>query len=336
MARDMRLWQKRGIWYVEIERGVSKSLHTKDKGEARRLYTAIREEYLAGRLREIRQESVATVADLKEAYCSWSEGVHAPATARANRLAFQSLGHIISDSTKLEDIGEREADRLRAEGRKRGWRPATVSNYLRHLKAAFAKAAKWGMVKRNPWREVSPGPIVRRHPETVTREQVGALLAQCEGPLRLLVLAYLATGRRRCELLDLTWGDVDLEGGTYTVRQGKDRKDRLYPINSTFRIVLDALDKNGERVFPAMHPDTVSHKVKAALQAVGLGSLRLHDLRHTFAVQYISSGGSMRALQDLLGHSEYRTTEIYAHFLPGRLQEEAERVSYGPVVLPKK
>jgi site-specific recombinase XerD len=42
--------------------------------------------------------------------------------------------------------------------------------------------------------------------------------------------------------------------------------------------------------------------------------LRLHDLRHTFASHFVEAGGDLRTLQDLLGHTEYRTTEIYAHF----------------------
>lgn len=60
-------------------------------------------------------------------------------------------------------------------------------------------------------------------------------------------------------------------------------------------------------------PDTYLHKIKDAMKEAGLGHLRPHDLRHSFAVEFLDKGGNIKALQELLGHSEFRTTsDTYA------------------------
>jgi len=198
---NMRLYQRKhtGVWYVGFERGKSRSLKTKDRAEARRLFKVLEKEALAGRLREI-------------------TGAGASPT----------------------------------------------------------------------------------------------------------LAAYLATGRRRSELLALCWEDVDWERGLYYVRRAKRNLSRYYPMSSTLRAILEHLGP--QRTGPVFDrwksPDTVSKKIKAALRAAGFEDCRLHDLRHTFAVRYISERGSLRHLQELLGHTEYRTTEIYAHVVQGEMNDE--------------
>jgi site-specific recombinase XerD len=68
--------------------------------------------------------------------------------------------------------------------------------------------------------------------------------------------------------------------------------------------------------------------VKKALRAAGFGHLRLHDLRHTFATEFVRSGGNLRVLQELLGHTQFSTTEIYAHVADSHLRIEADRVRF--------
>lgn len=65
----------------------------------------------------------------------------------------------------------------------------------------------------------------------------------------------------------------------------------------------------------------------------GLGDLHLHTLRHTFAVQFVEKGGNLRVLQELMGHTDYSTTEIYAHVADSHLKQEADRVKLGPIDL---
>lgn len=81
-------------------------------------------------------------------------------------------------------------------------------------------------------------------------------------------------------------------------------------------------------------PEQVSHKIKASLVAYGYPEVSLHGLRASFGVKYLHEGGDLRTLQDLLRHSEFRTTaEHYSEVMPDRLREEANRVSVGPINL---
>jgi integrase len=156
-----------------------------------------------------------------------------------------------------------------------------------------------------------------------------------------MVVAYLTTGRRRCELLMLEDTDFDFKINKYFVRRSKDHLSRWYPIGSGFMAVIASLKVDGKlpagRLFKKWsHPDTISHKVKQALIACGFENHRLHDLRHTFSRIYLENKGDLKSLQELLGHTEYKITEIYAHLSEDHLQKEVERVKIGPVDLLKK
>ena len=100
-----------------------------------------------------------------------------------------------------------------------------------------------------------------------------------------------------------------------------------------FRAVLNSIGPGEGRVFSRWkHPDVISHIVKKALQDAGYGHMRLHDLRHTFASLQVMAGKDLRTVQELLGHTEQKTTLIYAH-LSEDYMKEASEINLGPVDL---
>lgn len=335
MPDGMRLWQKRGIWYVETERGKSRSLQTRDGREARRLFAAIRREALAGRLASITGECGLTLGDFAREYEDWAKGaVASRSTLRANLLALGKLIEAAGKTCRLDRLSLRHADAIVAASRRAGLSPASINVYLRHARVVLNKAVAWGHLKANPLRGAKELPKERKPPVFLDRAGAARLLSGIEDlDLRRMVAAYLATGRRRTELLSLDWSDVDLGSGRYLVRRSKTHLSRWYPVSSTFRTILEAIPetKRRGRVFARWeHPDTVSHAVRGAMNKAGL-TLRLHDLRHSFAAIYLEAGGGLKQLQELLGHTEYRTTEIYAHLGEDHLAEEVNRVRLGPV-----
>lgn len=336
---NMRLYQRKhtGVWYVGFERGKSRSLKTKDRAEARRLFKVLEKEALAGRLREITGAGASpTLAAYRAEFVSWAEAVQTPSTFRANRLALDKLSEVAGETTRLAELGLKHIDSLVRHNKKRGVSPASINNYIRHARSALNKAVDWEYLVENPLHKAKEIPVPKRRPRYLSPEQITTLLSSIEDRrLRALVAAYLATGRRRSELLALCWEDVDWERGLYYVRRAKRNLSRYYPMSSTLRAILEHLGP--QRTGPVFDrwksPDTVSKKIKAALRAAGFEDCRLHDLRHTFAVRYISERGSLRHLQELLGHTEYRTTEIYAHVVQGEMNDEVERVDLGPLDL---
>jgi len=332
MKMDMRLCQKpNGYWYVEFERNKYRSLKTRDKADANRLYAAMRREFLAGRLRDITGECSVTLGDFLKEYEPWVNDALPRSTARANLLGLRKLLNHAGESCRLDKISLKHVDLIIAEGKKAGLSTASINNYIRHARTALNKAVDWGNIKSNPIAHAKELQKLKKRPNYATADDFNKLLMSItDNELRSLVAAYLATGRRRTELVNLTWEDVDLGAGKYHVKKSKTHLSRDYAISSTFRTILETV--NGERtgiVWPRWrHPDTVSHYIKSALRSAGLGNLRLHDLRHSFAAAYLKDGGTLIVLQGLLGHTEYRTTEIYAHIGNDTEAAEIERVSF--------
>lgn len=122
MKLTMRLYQKQrdGVYYVEFERDKRRSLKTKDLAEARKLYNAVKKEYLAGRLSEIRGESRVTLGEFRAEYDKWARDAREPKTYKADMLALQKLVDVAGESAKLDKLTLRHADLMIAACRKRG------------------------------------------------------------------------------------------------------------------------------------------------------------------------------------------------------------------------
>ncbi len=320
-------------YYYEIDRK-RRSLKTADKTEAMRLFNAIRREYLAGRVTQITGDCNKSLGEFIDEYTAWAEHAQLKATYKANRLALDKLVAEEGRAVRLDRITLKAIDKLIATGRKNKNSTNTINCYIRHLKSVFNKPVEWGDLKANPFRGAKQLPKEVRPPAYIPQKNVGTFLSGIEGrSLKLLISAYLATGRRRCELLNLQWEDVDLKGRRYFVRKSKTHLARWYPASKDFLAVLKAVGpKKSGPVFAAGHPDTVSKRVKAELKKAGFGGLRLHDLRHSFAVLFIQAEGGLRTLQELLGHTQYQTTEIYAHVADDHLNEAVNKVKLGPIL----
>jgi integrase len=162
------------------------------------------------------------------------------------------------------------------------------------------------------------------------------------------------TGLRRGELLALRWQDVDFNAGLVRVRRtyGRgefgapktQRSSRAVPLADRVR---DELEKHLERsafqgeldlVFchptsgRVLDPSRVRKRFQAAARRAGLRPVRFHDLRHTFGTRMAAAGAPLRAIQEWLGHSDDRTTSIYADYAPDLSQGAiwAERAFQAP------
>ena len=232
---------------------------------------------------------------------------------------------------------------------------ASVRRIHNVVRSALQQAVRWEWMAANPASRASPGPVsatVLRPPDT---EAVAALLerAEQESPAFALFLVLAAvTGARRGELLALRWPDVDHNGGTLTIArsisegpQGPVERPRPKTVGSVRRIALDEaavalLSAHRARMaeqalmcgvpLPATaflfshqpdgsepwRPGYVTLKFRRLRDELGLGELRLHDLRHFVATTLLSAGVDLRTVAGRLGHAGGgRTTlAVYAHF----------------------
>jgi integrase len=312
----------RPSYYIEVGKK-RRSLRTTSYKEAMQKYIETCQQVLNA---ESYTPSQTKLKDFEKEYLAWAESVQAAKTFAANRLALENLMSSSGDIL-VSDVTTRHLDAMVAACKNRGLKVSSINNYIRHIRSIFNKASEWYSIE-NPFRTARQLPKEQQPPRYLSKNEAQKLLEELEGEMRLLCLAYLSTGRRRNELLELKWRDVDLGKGKYLVLKSKSRVSRFYPINKTFRSVLEELPRNREYVFSRLHPDTVSKRIKKALVAIGRDDMHLHDLRHSFASFFVMAGGNLRVLQDLLGHEHYSTTEIYAHIDGDMLLEESERVTF--------
>ena len=157
--------------------------------------------------------------------------------------------------------------------------------------------------------------------------------------LPIIVAFLLVTGARKGEALGAKWDQFDLEKGIWRIPLSKSGAARYVPLSSVAINVLDLsrslvnqlmgakLIKSCPWVFP--NPETgkpfvsIFRSWNTCRRKAGLETVRVHDLRHTFASTLVNSGVPIYEVQKILGHQNLLTTERYSHLAPRRLQDSA-------------
>jgi integrase len=230
------------------------------------------------------------------------------------------------------------------ENTRNGARAHTINFELRVLKLMFNLAKKWGYLKRNPVEEVTRLKVNdAKPPRFLATEECQRLLEHSPDHLYPIFFTFLNTGMRKAELENLEWADVDLERRKIRI-QRKDfwrpkTGERDIPINQKLLELLTRLKDendsglNSSFVFP--HKDGAQTKAKLRLQLIkiaeraGIENLtKLHSLRHTFASHLVMKGVDLPTVQKLMGHSDIKTTMIYAHLAPDHLVGAVEKLEF--------
>ena len=165
------------------------------------------------------------------------------------------------------------------------------------------------------------------------RRLYSAVLASDNPMLKYIVPMLLLTGARKREVLDARWDDFDAENRLWRIPFTKSGRPRTVPMSDGVMSVLDTVPRiaGSPCVFP--NPDTkkpyvaIHYAWDTARKRAGLQDVRMHDLRHSFASILINSGRSLYEVQHLLGHTQVKTTERYAHLQQDTLMTAANVVS---------
>lgn len=275
-----------------------------------------------------------TLGEFQTEYLDYREGTVARSTKLADDLALRKFSDHLPDGhrTPLHRVRPRHGDTFMSRCTRNGLKATSTSNHYRHLRKAFAVAELWEYIESNPFADIKAPRIHKAPPLFIPIDEIGPFLAGVQNPdKRRLMTAYYATGRRRCEMLDLKWADVDMDKRAYRVHVSKVHRDVVLPISQLFYDVLieqKELCGHSEKVFPRWkNPDSVTHWVKQELIKGGYPNLHLHHLRHSFASAFVAAGGNIFTLSNLLTHSNVNTTQIYTHVTPDQLAQAAEIVT---------
>ncbi|MCS5694752.1 site-specific tyrosine recombinase XerD [Desulfofundulus thermocisternus] len=230
--------------------------------------------------------------------------------------------------------------------KKDGRAPSTVSRHLAALKSFYRFLVQEGVISADPTTNLESPRLAQRLPRVLTPEEVDRLLAQprtsSAAGLRdkaMLELLY-ATGLRVSELISLDLADVNLEHG-FVRCFGKGSKERIIPLGSVAAFYVSEYLKRARakltrgRSTPALFINQQGHRLtrqgfwkiikKYARQGRITKVITPHTLRHSFATHLLENGADLRSVQELLGHADIATTQIYTHLTRTRLREIYDR-----------
>lgn len=244
------------------------------------------------------------------------------ATTRVRLYLGPCLGHKLIGKLTRESAWE---FRRWLEGHERGMSQQSVHHMLSDLRCLLRWCEDAGILERSPFpRGVMPR-LQERPPDRLWPDEVGAVLAIPE-PYAFVIRLGLDTGLR--------WGEMaralasDVQKGVLVVHHTKSRKVRRIPLPARLR---EELRGRVGKLVAFVEPGAFANQVR---KHSGIKRFHAHQLRHTFACTWLERGGSLAALQLLLGHSSIVTTQRYGRISDDMVRAEVERVGCVPTCVP--
>ncbi len=237
------------------------------------------------------------------------------ATDRVRLHLVPALGHVL-----LRKLGPEHVRNYRRLLEGKDLQPVSVKHVLSDLRCMLNWSLDAGYLDRSPFprRGMMPS-LQEKRPDQLWDDEVAAVCA-IEDPHGFVVRLALATGLRWGELVRLQRDDV--QGGIITVHHTKSRKIRRVPLP---RALQDELRCRIGKLVPFPEHGSV-HFNRAVRLRSGVQRFHVHQLRHTFACRWMDRGGSLAALQQLLGHSTVTMTQRYGRVSDDLVMREARRL----------
>ncbi|MEA4813305.1 MAG: site-specific tyrosine recombinase XerD [Oscillospiraceae bacterium] len=223
----------------------------------------------------------------------------------------------------------------------RGKSAATVTRSIASIRSFFGYMITTGNVRTNPAKDVVPVKVEHKLPKILTNQEVELFLEQPQctdvkgyRDHAMLELLY-ATGIRVSELIFLDLSDVNIDAGFIRCRgKGKERIIPVYPAavkalreyidNVRPQMLADPAEKalfvnmSGERMSRQGFWKIIKHyQEKAKIDK----DITPHTLRHSFAAHLLENGADLRSIQEMLGHADISSTQVYTHLVKPRLKE---------------
>lgn len=282
-----------------------------------------------------------TFRELKERYEEIQRGNRSFEGSRKYFLQF--LSNYFGDR-RLHQITPHDIERLKKDRKESPTRlhreraNGTVNRELGLLRHMLNKAVFWGMIDENPFsrfREFEERIFLEEDNSRVRfleEDEIRKLLSVSPPYLKNIIKAAILTGLRKGDLLNLKWGDIDLERGFLTFREQKKRnKLKVKELNDDMLALLMEIPKGkDDHIFCGRDGNplkVIKRSFDTALRRAGIKDFHFHDLRHTSASHLLMRGASLKAVQEHLGHSSLEMTERYSHLSRSYQREEIQRLN---------
>ena len=239
---------------------------------------------------------------------------------------------------RMSDIEKRDVVQL-INDQLPSYKPGSINRVIILLRYMFNLAIKWEVegVSRNPTAGI---PLLKEdnHVERfLSSEEAKALLIAIKNSknpmLQHIISMLILTGARKREVLDAKWEDLDMERNIWRIPTTKAGKARIVPLSDAASVLLIKLRQRKRCAHAFANPATlkryssVYYSWHTARKEAGLNDVRVHDLRHSFASFLVNAGRSLYEVQTLLGHTQIKTTQRYAHLSTTSLRSASNEIS---------
>lgn len=266
------------------------------------------------------------------AYLATEKGL-SPRTINAYRRDLSNLAAYLGeqDIQALSHVREHDVRGFIARRHRQGLGGRSLQRQLSAIRSLYRWCLREGHASQNPAAAVRAPRSDKRLPATLDPEAIDRLLAfEADTPLaqrdKAIMELFYSSGLRLSELATLTWRELDLPSGLVTVT-GKGNRQRVVPVGSRARDALLAWRRAWPEVAPLEEPHvfvsqrgkpisvrSIQDRIRYWARRQGLPQhVHPHLLRHSFASHILESSGDLRAVQELLGHADIATTQVYTH-----------------------
>lgn len=272
-----------------------------------------------------------------------------------NENSFRHIKHILSRLSAFSDNADLKTfnthvirEFLYTQKETHHWSPKTFRNNRQSLCSFFSWCESMQYIKKNPVKSIEKPKVPNSLPRFLTREQIKLLSkAYTDYPWktnlqairnRSIFMTFLYSGLRLNELLNLRKSNVDFDEKHFLILNGKGQKDRIVPIHSTLLPVLENYQKIRSRSLEPsiwfftglysssrMYPKDIYRFFKQITIKCGVKTSP-HELRHSFARMACENNFNLFKLQQVMGHTNLSTTQIYLSASTKNIQESLDEL----------
>lgn len=239
----------------------------------------------------------------------------------------------------MDEITRQDIVKMHSDRKASGAAAGSANRLLIMMRYIFNLAVRWEVpgIKANPTKGVPLMEENNKKERYLSVDEAQRLYdAVCKSQntmLQYIVPMLILTGARKREVLDAKWEDFDFTRRIWRIPMSKSGKARRVPLSDGALNILSTMprDMKCEWTFP--NPDTKKPFVSifcawdTARQSVGLGDVRVHDLRHSHASFLVNAGRTLYEVQHILGHTQVKTTQRYAHLSHDTLLDATNSVN---------
>lgn len=326
----MSVYKKNEKWYynfmidgVRYHKAIKGCNNHKDALKAESI---VKSEVMRGKFELVDNTENTTLKQAIDLYLEYSK-----ANKRSHKLDdnyCKVFSEFFGNNTRLKDITPQKIERFKLY-LKQDKRNSTVNRYLEAMSKMFNVAISNDITRLNPIKEIKKLKQDNLKIRFLTKDEEIRLFKVLESNSIYhhyipIIICALQTGMRKGEIKNLKWSNIDFENRYIELLKTKSGKARKIPISKKLMAEFLKLKANklSEYVFTNPYTGTkynhLQHGFTSALEKANIQNFRFHDLRHTAATRMTEMGIDLAVVQEILGHSDIKTTMRYAHPVPER------------------